>query len=144
MSPKKAGSKLPRPQTRAPPAKSVTSMSRAKASGSLECKDVNVSGGALVVASVCTVAVSVANESADTLQCELIDAADCSDYSIFNRAPVMLLSKRTTTLHGSIVFHRAGEINVHVGVKAMDIRSKKKSTAEANPLVLQVDVIFLN
>jgi hypothetical protein len=115
-------------------------MSRVKATGSLECKEVHLSG-AQVVANVCSVAVGVANESADTLQCELIDAADCADYSVVSRAPVMLLSKRNTTLHASLVFHRAGEVNVHVGVKSMDIRSKKKSTVEATPLIVTVEVV---
>lgn len=115
-------------------------MTRAKASGSLECREVSVSG-VQVVANICSVVVGVANDSSDTLQCELIDAADCADYSVFSRAPVMLLSKRSTTLHGSVVFHRVGEITLQLGVKSMDIRSKKKSTVEASPLIVVVEVI---
>ena len=141
VSPKKGCSKLPRPQPRPPAAKAPTPMSRGKACGSLECREVSLSGSQ-VVASVCSVAVGVANESGDTLQCELIDAADCADYSVLARPPVMLLSKRSTTLHASLVFHRAGDMTVQLGVKSMDIRSKKKSTVEANPLLLTIQVIL--
>jgi hypothetical protein len=97
--PKKGGSKLPRLQTRVP-SKSVTPRG-VKPSGHLVCGEIKISGPQ-VVAHLCSLSVTVVNESADTLQCDLFDLVDSSAYTFTSQAPVMLLSKRTTTLHVSI------------------------------------------
>ncbi|CAB3362583.1 Hypothetical predicted protein [Cloeon dipterum] len=139
VSPRKAASRLPRPQSKLlMSTKTPTIQQNSRGTGHLVCCDIKIRGSK-VVANPCTVTVTAMNESADTLQCDLIDLADCSSYSITNQTPVMLLSKRKSPLQATITFHQAGAVDVNIGVKSMEIRSKRKSTTAAEPLKLFIE-----
>ncbi|XP_059488256.1 uncharacterized protein LOC132204044 isoform X2 [Neocloeon triangulifer] len=139
LTPKKAGSRLPRPQSKVVAASKPSTVRSIRGTGHLVCLDTKIRGQK-VVAHACNLSVTVVNEGSDTLQCELVDLADNGAYSVTNQSqPVMLLSKRKATLQGTIIFHQPGEIEVNVGVQTMDIRSKKRSSVVAPPLKVLVD-----